>query len=169
MLTPVQQEFLRSLLTRVRGRDAAPVTPRSPSSGSVGEVRSGAGPDARDPSALGSAIGRLVVNKGWDLQLTTGSLHGRWAELVGPEVAEHVQIETFAPDPGAGSGALVLRADSTAWATQMRLVSAALQARLDEEVGVGRITEIVVNGPAAPSWKHGPRSVNGRGPRDTYG
>ncbi|PZQ74527.1 MAG: DUF721 domain-containing protein, partial [Cutibacterium acnes] len=23
--------------------------------------------------------------------------------------------------------------------------------------------------PSAPSWKHGPRSVPGRGPRDTYG
>ncbi|MDP4886606.1 MAG: DUF721 domain-containing protein, partial [Aquiluna sp.] len=24
-------------------------------------------------------------------------------------------------------------------------------------------------GPSAPSWKKGPRSVPGRGPRDTYG
>nr|NLD40552.1 DUF721 domain-containing protein [Actinomycetales bacterium] len=27
----------------------------------------------------------------------------------------------------------------------------------------------VVLGPKAPSWKHGIRSVPGRGPRDTYG
>jgi predicted nucleic acid-binding Zn ribbon protein len=51
----------------------------------------------------------------------------------------------------------------------MRLMLTTLQARLEEEVGAGRITDIVVNGPTAPSWKHGPRSVNGRGPRDTYG
>lgn len=169
MLLPSQEEFLRSMLTRVRGRDAAVVTRRAPVLLGDGEARSGAGPDARDPAGLGSAIGKLVVNRGWDLQLTTGALHGRWTELVGSDVADHVTIETFSLDPGAGAGVLVLRADSTAWATQMRLMVATLQARLEEEVGAGRISEIVVNGPAAPSWKHGPRSVSGRGPRDTYG
>ncbi|MDA7848425.1 DUF721 domain-containing protein, partial [bacterium] len=31
------------------------------------------------------------------------------------------------------------------------------------------ITTLSIKGPGAPSWKHGPRSVPGRGPRDTYG
>jgi predicted nucleic acid-binding Zn ribbon protein len=31
------------------------------------------------------------------------------------------------------------------------------------------ITQIRFLGPNAPSWKKGPRSVPGRGPRDTYG
>jgi predicted nucleic acid-binding Zn ribbon protein len=31
------------------------------------------------------------------------------------------------------------------------------------------IVDITVKAPGAPSWKHGPRSVPGRGPRDTYG
>ena len=34
----------------------------------------------------------------------------------------------------------------------------------------GEEARITILGPAAPSWKHGPRSVrDGRGPRDTYG
>ena len=31
------------------------------------------------------------------------------------------------------------------------------------------VSEIRFVGPTAPSWKKGPRSVPGRGPRDTYG
>jgi predicted nucleic acid-binding Zn ribbon protein len=31
------------------------------------------------------------------------------------------------------------------------------------------VTALKMLGPAAPSWKKGPRSVPGRGPRDTYG
>ncbi|NUS36045.1 MAG: DUF721 domain-containing protein, partial [Pseudarthrobacter sp.] len=30
-------------------------------------------------------------------------------------------------------------------------------------------TTIQVLGPVAPNWRKGGRSVNGRGPRDTYG
>ena len=33
-----------------------------------------------------------------------------------------------------------------------------------------KMTRVEIKGPAAPSWKHGRRSVrDGRGPRDTYG
>lgn len=169
MISPRQQMFLNSLLSRVRGRSAAPTTEYRPASMTLGEVRSGAAPDARDPSLLSGAIGGLIVSKGWDLSLATGALHGRWPELVGQDVAAHVQIDAFDIDPGAGTGVLVLRADSTAWATQMRLMLGVLHSRLEEELGAGRITEIVVNGPSAPTWRHGPRTVKGRGPRDTYG
>jgi predicted nucleic acid-binding Zn ribbon protein len=169
MLTTDQQEFLRSILTRVRGRAVAPTREARSQPPAMGEVRSSAAPDGRDPSLLGGAIGRLVVSKGWDLSLAAGALHGRWPELVGADVAAHVAIVAFDLDPGSGSGVLVLAADSTAWATQMRLMTAVLHTRLEEELGAGRISEIVVNGPAAPTWKHGSRTVRGRGPRDTYG
>jgi predicted nucleic acid-binding Zn ribbon protein len=90
-------------------------------------------------------------------------LADRWAEIVGPEVAEHVQIESWA------EGELVLRADSTAWATQVRLLSATLLEQVREAVGSGIVEKVQVNGPSAPSWRAGPRVVKGRGPRDTYG
>jgi predicted nucleic acid-binding Zn ribbon protein len=63
-----------------------------------------------------------------------------------------------------------VRADSTAWATQLRLLESTLMGRLAEEVGEGTVTELRVAGPGAPSWSRGRHRVqDGRGPRDTYG
>lgn len=88
---------------------------------------------------------------------------GRWPEVVGPQIAEHCTPLTFE------EGALVVQADSTAWATQLRLLLPQLERRLAEEVGEGVVTSIQVLGPGGPSWRKGKRSVRGRGPRDTYG
>ena len=44
-----------------------------------------------------------------------------------------------------------------------------LVARIDEQLGKGVVTAIRVHGPTGPGWRHGPRRVAGRGPRDTYG
>jgi len=125
---------------------------------------SGAHPDDRDPQLLGASIDRLVDQRGWDVDLRVGSMFGRWAELVGEEVGRHSTPESFA------DGTLVVRTDSTAWATQLRLLAPALLRRLNEDLGHGTVTLIEVLGPQVPSWKKGPRSVrDGRGPRDTYG
>ena len=67
-------------------------------------------------------------------------------------------------------GLLTVRAASSAWATQLRMLSSGLLARLDDEVGQGVVRELKIVGPSAPSWKHGKLSAtDGRGPRDTYG
>jgi len=125
---------------------------------------SGAHPDERDPQLLESEIGRLVDDRGWELSLRMRGLFARWAELVGDEVAAHCTPESFA------EGRLVVRTDSTAWATQLKLLAATIVRRLNEDLGDGTVTVIEVLGPHGPSWKKGPRSVrDGRGPRDTYG
>lgn len=163
MLRADQREFLRSYLTRARLR------PGTTSRDQVEPQPSAAGPDDRDPTLLGGAIGRFIVAKGWDLQVAAGRLHARWSDVVGTEVAAHVTIETFDLLASGDAAVLVLRADSTAWATQMKYMLDEVSRAVDEELGAGRVRDIVVNGPAAPTWKHGPRSVPGRGPRDTYG
>ena len=88
---------------------------------------------------------------------------GRWREVVGDEVADHCTPETF------DDGVLAVRTDSTAWATNLTLLVPKLLARLAAELGAGVVTEVRVIGPAGPRWSRGPRSVPGRGPRDTYG
>ncbi len=88
---------------------------------------------------------------------------GRWAQIVGEEIAAHVSPETFE------GGTLTVRADSTAWATQVRLLAPTLLRRLAEELGEGVVERVAVGGPAGPSWRKGLRRVPGRGPRDTYG
>lgn len=169
MLTAEQQEFLRSLLSRARIKTGVKINPSPTTQVFVDEQRSGAGPDERDPAKLAGLIDNIIVNKGWDLQLATGKLRARWDKIVGSDVADHVVIEQFHMNASGQSGVLVLRADSTAWATQIKLLMPTLTQKLDDEVGQGRISEIKVLGPNAPSWKHGLRSVPGRGPRDTYG
>ena len=65
---------------------------------------------------------------------------------------------------------LTVRADSTAWATQLRLLTSSLLARLAEEVGEGTVERARVVGPGAPTWSRGRAGAqDGRGPRDTYG
>jgi len=61
-------------------------------------------------------------------------------------------------------------ADSTAWATQLRLLAGDLVRRLNAELGDGTVTRVKVRGPGAPSRRPGEWRVRGgRGPRDTYG
>ena len=44
-----------------------------------------------------------------------------------------------------------------------------LMGLIEDYSGSVVIKRLIILGPKAPSWKHGPRSVKGRGPRDTYG
>ena len=125
---------------------------------------SGAHPDERDPQLLDSTLGRLVSDHGWEVDLRVHGVFGRWAELVGDEVAAHCTPESFA------DGKITVRTDSTAWATQLKLLAPTVVRRLNEQLGHGTVTLIEVLGPHLPTWKKGPRSVrDGRGPRDTYG
>lgn len=169
VLEESQQEFLRSLLSRARVRATSSPVARRRNLPSYEDQRSGAGPDERDPAMLSGLIERLIINKGWDLQVATGKLQGQWGLIVGHDIASHVTIESFNLDPSGQSGNLILRAQTSAWATQIRLLLPTISERLGQEIGQGRISEIKVLGPTAPSWKHGQRSVKGRGPRDTYG
>jgi predicted nucleic acid-binding Zn ribbon protein len=92
-----------------------------------------------------------------------GAVFGRWSALVGEDIAAHCAPQTLT------DGELLVVAESTAWATQLRLLAPSILARLRASVGGDVVTRLRVVGPTAPSWKKGPRSVRGRGPRDTYG
>lgn len=119
--------------------------------------------DGRDPKLLGDQMDRLLLDRGWRVDVAVGSVMGRWPEIVGPEVAQHCAPVTFE------MGVLTVRADSTAWATQIRLLTSSILGRLEGEVGKGTVSELRVVGPSAPSWSRGPRRSQGPGPRDTYG
>jgi predicted nucleic acid-binding Zn ribbon protein len=124
---------------------------------------SGSGADERDPQSLGRLASRLSGDRGWAPRLANGSVFGRWAELVGEEVAEHARPVSLR------DGVLTVQADSTAWATQLRLLQRQLIGRLAAGLGDGVVKTMRIHGPTAPSWRYGPRHVSGRGPRDTYG
>jgi predicted nucleic acid-binding Zn ribbon protein len=147
-----------SATTQPARRKAAPFRRRTRT------TSSGARPDDRDPQLLDQAMGRLIANHGWELDLKVQGVFGRWAELVGSEVADHCTPESF------DDGRLVVRTDSTAWATQLKLLAPSVVRRLNTELGHGTVTVIEVLGPHLPSWTKGRLSSrDGRGPRDTYG
>jgi predicted nucleic acid-binding Zn ribbon protein len=118
---------------------------------------------AGDPVKFGEAIQRLVDERGWQDTTTAAGVLANWAAVVGPEIADHCQPVSLV------DGELVVVAESTAWATQLRLLSKTLLARVREHAGEGVASKVVVRGPAQPDWRRGPRRVQGRGPRDTYG
>ncbi len=116
-----------------------------------------------DPQRLGQAIGGLLDQRGWQQRAAIGSVFGRWAEIVGPDLAAHTRPDSFA------DGELAVTADSTAWATQVRLLAPQLVRRLAAELGDGTVRRVKVRGPEAPRQRGGWRVPGGRGPRDTYG
>jgi predicted nucleic acid-binding Zn ribbon protein len=116
-----------------------------------------------DPQRLGLAIGGLLDQHGWQQRAAVGSVFGRWAEIVGPDLAAHTKPDTFA------DGELAVIADSTAWATQVRLLAPQLIRRLAAELGDGTVRRVKVRGPEAPRMRGAWRVPGSRGPRDTYG
>src|SRR5690348_13056488 len=138
---------------RRKNRKPRPVLPKA----------SSAHPDDRDPQTLDASLGRFVVEQGWQTEMRVHGVFTRWPAIVGTEVADHVSPESYA------DGRLVVRTDSTAWATQMKLLAADVVRRLNDELGDGTIEVIDVLGPHVPKWTSGRFRVKGRGPRDTYG
>ena len=152
-----------------RARNRSRSQPVQQNRNSQTPVPTAAGPDLRDPTRVSTALAHLLRDRGWERQTAVGGLIGRWHEIVGADIADHVVPESFQPAPDGNGMVLVLRADSTAWATSLRLLLPAVRSRIDAEVGTGTVRDISILGPAAPSWRHGKFTVQGRGPRDTYG
>ena len=161
-------DLARSMLSRAKADAAArPTHQRWPGGRRrqrpAATPGSSSGPDDRDPQPLSRAVDRLVAERGWQTEQAVGGVEGRWSQIVGGELAEHCLPERF------DDGVLTVRADSTAWATQVRMLAGTVLARLNTDLGAGTVTRLNVVGPTAPSWKKGKLSVKGRGPRDTYG
>lgn len=124
---------------------------------------SGPGPDERDPQTLGAATVRLARERGWTTRVAEGTVFGQWATVVGEQIADHASPTSLR------DGVLTVEAESTAWATQLRMVQAQVLAKIAAAVGDGVVTSLRIVGPSAPSWRKGKYHVPGRGPRDTYG
>ncbi|WP_153028379.1 DciA family protein [Amycolatopsis sp. YIM 10] len=163
------RDLARAALDAARAKAQARKTPlgKRPATGTRQDPRrrrwSGPGADSRDPQPLGRIVSRIAVERGWNGRLASGQVFGRWARLVGEEVAEHAQPVALK------DGELTVRASSTAWATQLRLLQGQLIGKIAAGVGNGVVKRMRIQGPTAPSWRKGPRHVSGRGPRDTYG
>ncbi|WP_189115743.1 DUF721 domain-containing protein [Pilimelia terevasa] len=159
-------ELARAVLDAAKARRQAARTARRPRAD--GEPRrrrgyTGPGPDPRDPQLFGSVLQRLLKARGWQQPAAAATVLGAWEKVVGAEIAQHSRPVKLA------DGELTVEAESTAWATQLRLLQSTLLRNIAGEVGHGVVLRLRIHGPAAPSWSRGPLRVRGRGPGDTYG
>lgn len=117
----------------------------------------------RDPHDLGDVLDSLTTRLGWTAPLAQSDLISSWTAIAGEETARH------SSPLGVADGVLTVACESTAWATQLRLMRVEIMNRIAVEYPQAGIDAIRFQGPDVPTWKRGPRSIPGRGPRDTYG
>lgn len=157
---------LRAAKEQAKARGAAAQQKKQARRG--GGLRSGAHADGRDPVGLGAAINRLITERGWETPAAVGGVMGRWPQIVGEDLANHCVPLKY--DDAPEERVLTVQCDSTAWATQLRLLAPRLVARLNEDLGHGTVRVIKVLGPGGPRKGYGPlRAPGSVGPGDTYG
>ena len=153
------QEFyfrMREAVTGRLSRDARRIREKS-------QAKSKPFDKGRDPVSAAGALDAMFENFSWKGKVAEAELFTQWPQVVGDLNASNSRPETLV------DGTLTIRCKSTAWATQLRLMQAELLAKLNQAHPTLKIEALKLLGPDAPSWKKGPRSVPGRGPRDTYG
>lgn len=128
--------------TRADPDRQAPRRPRQPGMAVPGR-------EWRSPMGFGSAIARLVADRGWQARVTDASVLARWDVLVGPDIAAHCTPVSLR------DGELELVAESTAWATQLRMLSRQILGMLQRELGPNVVHRITVRGPSSPSRRRG--------------
>lgn len=154
------QEFywrMREAITGRLSRDAKRIIEKKKKGGSRPFEK------GRDPVSAGSTLDALIKDFKWAAELGEAELFNNWSAIVGEDTAAKAIPETLV------EGVLTVRCSSTAWATQLRLMQQTILEKIRADFPNIDVVELKLLGPAGPSFKRGPRSVPGRGPRDTYG
>ena len=116
-----------------------------------------------DPELISDVLNNLISDRDWDSGLTEGNLFVNWKKIVGDEISQHAQPISILDN------VLTIQSSSTAWATQLQLISNDLLATIQKDATGVLIERLVIIGPQTPTWKKGVRTIrNARGPRDTY-
>jgi predicted nucleic acid-binding Zn ribbon protein len=117
----------------------------------------------REPRGIADVLASVTSEMGWNSPLAQSELMTAWPDMVGDELSAHSHPISI------DDGTLTVQCDSTAWATQLRLMRGTVTTTIVQRYPEAGIQSVRFLAPNAPSWKRGPRSVPGRGPRDTYG
>lgn len=117
-----------------------------------------------DPQQIGSVLDELIISRDWRQGLAEGNIFSDWEKIVGSEIATHSTPISLV------DGRLTIQTSSTAWATQLNIISTELLKTISNSAPGALVETLVFIGPHAPNWKKGLRTIRGaRGPRDTYG
>ena len=119
----------------------------------------------RDPKSLGGVLDNLLRSRGWQYPVSVAGVTARWSQLVGEYIAEHTEPTTFK------DGVLTVQCDSTAHATQLKIMRFDVLAHMNRELGEDIVRGLNILGPNNGRWRSrgGWRVQGGRGVRDTYG
>ena len=117
-----------------------------------------------NPQLISDVLKNLIQDREWQSGIAEGNLFANWENIVGAEIAEHTEPIAIL------EGVLTIRTSSTAWATQLNLISNDVSASLQASAPGALVEKLSIIGPQGPSWKRGIRTIRGaRGPRDTFG
>ena len=134
-----------------------------PKRGKIGEVVEPR-ENIKDPKSLNEVMSELISNRDWRQGLAEGNIFSDWEKIVGGEIASHSTPISLV------DGRLTIQTSSTAWATQLTLISSDLLKTISSSSPGALVEELNLIGPHAPNWKKGLRTIRGaKGPRDTYG
>ncbi|MGH3665022.1 MAG: DUF721 domain-containing protein [Egibacteraceae bacterium] len=92
-----------------------------------------------EPAPLAALLASVRARRGWDRRLRGARVFEHWPAIAGEELARHVEPVRLA------GGVLVLRAESSAWATQVRYLSAELVRRANDVLGDGAVTKVTLS------------------------
>ncbi|MFD9004481.1 DciA family protein [Streptomyces sp. NPDC059582] len=96
--------------------------------------------EGRDPQGLGSIMGKLKSEQGWDAGIDGGSLLDQWAKICPTELAPNVRPTAYDPDRGL----LTLQPSSPAYATRLRMSQQLLARHLNNALGKTAVRAIRV-------------------------
>ncbi|MFE0489186.1 DciA family protein [Streptomyces griseoaurantiacus] len=114
--------------------------------------------DGREPSGFAAVLAGLMADRAWELPAAGGSVLDQWPDIaaaVAPQLPHHVTAVAFHPE----TGQLDLRPDSSAYATQLRLITARIVATANKAAGTDAVRTVRVLPPgAAPAPPTAPKA-----------
>ena len=84
----------------------------------------------RDPMPISTSLDGVVAALRGPGRAAVGGVFGRWAEAVGPQIADHVQPVKL------DGGVLLVEVDEPGWATEVRFLAPTIVERLATVAGV---------------------------------
>ena len=92
----------------------------------------------RTPTSLADALQRWIATSGLGSRIGQAEVLTRWAELVGPQIAQVTEPESITPD-----GVLRVKVTTAQWANELSLMTPVILGRLNQDrSATGRFTGI---------------------------
>ena len=82
-------------------------------------------------SRFGALTSAISKSRGWSPKVSEGTVLGRWPQVVGEDISAHAEPISLK------EGVLSISAESTAWATQLRMMQSQILAKIAAAVGDG--------------------------------